>query len=87
MFVTEIYPAAIERPANDPEDDDETILGDFRRALAENEAQESKLVKPVEQGGDGLDALWNDDFHTAQWWRQQAGAKPITRTIAGRRRN
>src|SRR5207244_2533853 len=31
----------------------------------ENETQEVKLVRPVEQGGYGLDALWNDDFHHA----------------------
>ncbi len=31
--------------------------------IAENEPQEVKLVKPVEQGGYGLDGLWNDDFH------------------------
>jgi maltooligosyltrehalose trehalohydrolase len=31
--------------------------------VAENEPQEVKLVKPPDQGGYGLDALWNDDFH------------------------
>jgi maltooligosyltrehalose trehalohydrolase len=31
--------------------------------VAENESQESKLARPVEQGGYGLDALWNDDLH------------------------
>ena len=31
--------------------------------IAENEAQESKLVRPIERGGYGLDALWNDDLH------------------------
>jgi len=31
--------------------------------VAENEAQFSKLVRPFEEGGYGLDALWNDDFH------------------------
>ena len=31
--------------------------------VAENEPQETKLVRPVEQGGYGLDALCNDDFH------------------------
>ena len=31
--------------------------------VAENESQETKLVRPPEQGGYGLDALWNDDFH------------------------
>jgi maltooligosyltrehalose trehalohydrolase len=33
--------------------------------IAENEPQEVKLVKPPEQCGYGLDALWNDDFHHA----------------------
>jgi maltooligosyltrehalose trehalohydrolase len=39
--------------------------GGRRRILviAENEPQDSRLVRPVEQGGYGLDALWNDDFH------------------------
>jgi maltooligosyltrehalose trehalohydrolase len=31
--------------------------------VAENEPQETRLVRPIEQGGYGLDALWNDDFH------------------------
>jgi maltooligosyltrehalose trehalohydrolase len=31
--------------------------------VAENEEQVSKLARPVEQGGYGLDGLWNDDFH------------------------
>src|SRR6185369_15663527 len=31
--------------------------------IAENEPQETRLVRPTEQGGYGLDALWNDDFH------------------------
>lgn len=31
--------------------------------VAENEPQESKLVRSTESGGYGLDALWNDDFH------------------------
>ena len=31
--------------------------------IAENEPQEARLVRPPEQGGYGLDALWNDDFH------------------------
>ena len=30
---------------------------------AENEPQETRLVRPLEEGGYGLDALWNDDFH------------------------
>jgi maltooligosyltrehalose trehalohydrolase len=31
--------------------------------VAENEPQHTKLVRPPAQGGYGLDALWNDDFH------------------------
>jgi maltooligosyltrehalose trehalohydrolase len=31
--------------------------------VAENEPQEAILVRPQEQGGYGLDGLWNDDFH------------------------
>ena len=31
--------------------------------VAENEPQHVKHVRPFEQGGYGLDALWNDDFH------------------------
>ncbi|MBB1249885.1 malto-oligosyltrehalose trehalohydrolase [Rhizobium sp. G21] len=31
--------------------------------VGENEPQEARLVKPLEEGGDGLDSLWNDDFH------------------------
>jgi maltooligosyltrehalose trehalohydrolase len=31
--------------------------------VAENEPQHVKLIRPVEQGGYGMDALWNDDFH------------------------
>src|SRR5262249_22797389 len=31
--------------------------------VAENESQETILIRPPEQGGYGIDALWNDDFH------------------------
>ena len=31
--------------------------------IAENEPQDTKLVRPWDKGGYGLDALWNDDFH------------------------
>jgi maltooligosyltrehalose trehalohydrolase len=31
--------------------------------VAENEPQQVKLVKATDQGGYGLDGLWNDDFH------------------------
>jgi len=54
---------------------DEYIIGAVGRAarkaagdrsillIAENEPQETKLIKPQSQGGDDLDALWNDDWH------------------------
>jgi len=31
--------------------------------------QHTKLVRPPERGGYGLDALWNDDSTTVLWWR------------------
>ena len=31
--------------------------------VAENEPQDTRLVRPIADGGYGLDALWNDDFH------------------------
>ena len=54
---------------------DKHILADIGRAVRkaakgrativinENESQHSELVRPLERGGYGLDALWNDDFH------------------------
>ncbi len=31
--------------------------------IAENEPQNTQVIRPPQQGGYGLDALWNDDFH------------------------
>lgn len=31
--------------------------------VAENESQQTIFVRPPEQGGYGIDAVWNDDFH------------------------
>ncbi|HLW63700.1 MAG TPA: malto-oligosyltrehalose trehalohydrolase [Gemmataceae bacterium] len=41
------------------------IAGKNRKTfiVAENEPQEVRLIRPYEQGGYGIDALWNDDFH------------------------
>ncbi len=33
--------------------------------IAENEPQDTRLARPAEHGGLGLDAIWNDDFHHA----------------------
>jgi maltooligosyltrehalose trehalohydrolase len=49
-----------------------TVIGKEARAAApgrtlfivnENERQHARLVRPVSEGGYGLDAIWNDDFH------------------------
>src|SRR5262249_14629523 len=37
--------------------------GRATRVVAENEAQEARLVRPLTRGGYGLDGLWNDDLH------------------------
>jgi maltooligosyltrehalose trehalohydrolase len=54
---------------------DEYIVGAIGRAarlaagnrsiilVAENEPQDTKLIRPRQEGGDDLDGLWNDDFH------------------------
>jgi maltooligosyltrehalose trehalohydrolase len=31
--------------------------------FAEHEGQDTRLVRPLDRGGYGLDAIWNDDFH------------------------
>jgi maltooligosyltrehalose trehalohydrolase len=41
----------------------EAARGRATLILAENEPQETRLVRPLERGGYGIDALWNDDFH------------------------
>jgi maltooligosyltrehalose trehalohydrolase len=33
--------------------------------IAENESQNTRLIRSLDQGGYGLDANWNDDFHHA----------------------
>ena len=33
--------------------------------VAENEARDARLARPLEEGGFGLDGVWNDDFHHA----------------------
>ena len=31
--------------------------------IAENDLQEAKMARPLNEGGDDLDGMWNDDFH------------------------
>jgi maltooligosyltrehalose trehalohydrolase len=33
--------------------------------IAENETQDTRIVRPPDRGGYGLDAIWSDDFHHA----------------------
>ena len=37
--------------------------GRLTYVVAEDEPQDSRLVRPVADGGFGMDALWNDDWH------------------------
>jgi maltooligosyltrehalose trehalohydrolase len=41
----------------------EAARGRATLLVAENEAQHAQLARPLERGGYGIDALWNDDFH------------------------
>lgn len=41
----------------------EAARGRSTLVIGENEPQQVKLLRPQEQGGYGIDALWNDDFH------------------------
>lgn len=41
----------------------EAARGRATLVVAENEPQQTSIVRPVQAGGHGLDALWNDDFH------------------------
>jgi maltooligosyltrehalose trehalohydrolase len=41
----------------------EAARGRSTYLVAENEVQDAKLARTFEEGGYGLDALWNDDFH------------------------
>jgi maltooligosyltrehalose trehalohydrolase len=49
--------AAIARTVRERARGRDTIL------ISENEPQQVRMVRPLEDGGYGLDALWNDDFH------------------------
>src|SRR5204863_4703167 len=41
----------------------EAARGRATLLVAENEPQNTRLVRPLDRGGYGIDALWNDDFH------------------------
>jgi maltooligosyltrehalose trehalohydrolase len=38
-------------------------LNNGKILIGENEPQNAELITPAEEGGCGLDAVWNDDFH------------------------
>jgi maltooligosyltrehalose trehalohydrolase len=54
---TEHIVAAVARRVREAAGQRSTIV------IAENEPQDTRLVRPRAEGGYGLDALWNDDFH------------------------
>ena len=54
---TEYIIAAVSRAARKAAGSRSIIL------IAENDLQESKMTLPQNEGGDGLDGMWNDDFH------------------------
>ncbi|GEP46390.1 malto-oligosyltrehalose trehalohydrolase [Brevifollis gellanilyticus] len=41
----------------------EAAKGRGTYVVGENEPQHAQLLRPIEKGGYGIDALWNDDFH------------------------
>jgi maltooligosyltrehalose trehalohydrolase len=41
----------------------QAALGRETYVIAESESQDAKLVRSLKVGGQGMDALWNDDFH------------------------
>ena len=51
--------------------------------VAENEPQDARLVRPVEAGGYGLDALWNDDFHHSAMVAMTGRAEAYYQDYAG----
>ena len=48
---------AVGRAAREAADSRSIIL------VAENDLQEARVTRPQNEGGDGLDGMWNDDFH------------------------
>ena len=48
---------AVGRVAREAADSRSIIL------VAENDLQEARMTRPQSEGGDGLDGMWNDDFH------------------------
>jgi maltooligosyltrehalose trehalohydrolase len=51
--------------------------------IGENEPQEVSQIEPIERGGHGLDALWNDDFHHAAIVALTGRAEAYYRDYAG----
>src|SRR5690606_8035305 len=49
--------AALSRTARQAAEERDVVL------VAENEPQRVAMVRPLGEGGHGLDGLWNDDFH------------------------
>ena len=55
--------------------------------VAENDLQESKMTRPQNEGGDGLDGMWNDDFHHSVIVALTGQTSDISATTPANRRN
>jgi maltooligosyltrehalose trehalohydrolase len=52
--------------------------------IAENEAQKARLIRSPEEGGYGLDGVWNDDFHHSARVALTGRAEAYYRDYCGR---
>jgi len=55
--------------------------------IAENDLQEAKMTRPPSEGGDGLDGMWNDDFHHGAIVAMTGNTSAITVIIQETRRS
>ena len=55
--------------------------------VAENEPQEVRIVRPLDKGGYGLDALWNDDYHHSAYVALTGRNEAYYTDISERRRS
>lgn len=52
--------------------------------IGENEPQHARLMRPIEDGGSGLDGLWNDDYHHSALVAATAHSEAYFEDHAGR---
>ena len=64
----------------------EAARGRATLIVAENEPQHVRLVRPLDKGGYGLDALWNDDFHHSADGRPDRPQRGLLHRLSRQRR-